>query len=137
MNKGKRKIQILSLFMAVSMMLLSACGSEGKQTEGVAEVIADSDIADIEDEESETVEVQGEEEAEEIEEEPLAALVPYAEENELEFSEDLTIPVKAVRLELNDKSVYEEVDAECVIIDASIEEAEDGFKTITVKYEVT
>ena len=141
MKKEKRKIQILSLFMAVSMMLLSACGSEGKQTEEVAEVIADSDIADIEGEESETVEVQGEEEgkeeeAEEIEEEPLA-VVPYAEENELGFSEDLTIPVKCVRVDINDNSVYEEVDGECVITDASIEDTEDGFKTITVKYEVT
>ena len=128
--------------MAVSMMLLSACGSEGKQTEEVAEVIADSDIADIEGEEPENVEVQGEEEgkeeeAEEIEEEPLAALVPYAEENELEFSEDLTIPVKCVRVDINDNSVYEEVDGECVITDASIEDTEDGFKTITIKYEVS
>ena len=94
MKKGKRKIQILSIFMAVSMMLLSACGSEEKQTEEVAEVVADNDIADIEDEEPETVEEQGEEEgkeeeAEEIEEEPLAVLVPYAEENDLEFCEDL------------------------------------------------
>ncbi len=61
MKKNKRKIQILSIFMAVSMMLLSACGSEREMTEEVTEVV--SDTAEIEDEveEPETVEVQGEE----------------------------------------------------------------------------
>lgn len=142
MKKGKRKIQILSIFIAVSMMLLSACGSEGKQTEEVAEVVADNDIADIEDEEPETVEEQGEEEgkeeeAEEIEEEPLAVLVPYAEENELEFCEDLTIPVDAVRIEVVELSTYEKMESTLTITDVSIEELEDDTKSIVIKYEIT
>ena len=141
MKKGKGKIQILSLFIAVSMIFLSACGSEEKQTEEVAEVVADSDIADIEDEEPETVEEQGEEEGKEEEteeiEEPLAVCVPYADTNELEFCEDLTVAVKGVRIDINEPSVYEEVDAECVITDISIEEMEDGTRSITIKYKVT
>ena len=137
MKKGKRKIQILSIFMAVSMMLLSACGSEEKQTEEVAEVVADNDIADIEDEEPETVEEHGEEEAEEIEEEPLAVLVPYAEENELEFCEDLTVTVDAVRIEVVELSTYEKMESILTITDVSIEELEDDTKSIVVKYEIT
>ena len=142
MKKGKRKIQILSIFMAVSMMLLSACGSEEKQTEEVAEVVADNDIADIEDEEPETVEEQGEEEgkeeeAEEIEEEPLAVLVPYAEENDLEFCEDLTVTVDAVRIEVVELSTYEKMESILTITDVSIEELEDDTKSIVVKYEIT
>ena len=137
-NRGK----MAAVFLSVMMVVLTACGNGSRD---VQETVAPVEN-EIEESENEiVVEEEGEKEPEkedpeetEIEEpEVEEILIPYAEENELEFCEDLTIPVKAVRIDINDKSVYEEVDAECVITDVTIEETEDGLKTITIKYEVT
>lgn len=143
MERRKRKVQILSIIMSMIIMLLSACGNAEEPAE---EVVADNDTPVVENEveEPETVEVPGEEEGkeeepepEEIEEEPLAVCVPYVEENELEFCEDLTVAVEGVRIEVVERSTYEKMEAVLTITDVSIEELEDDMKSIVVKYEIT
>lgn len=134
--------KLKTLVIGISLIMhLSACGNAN----GSAEVVATSSEIEVETqteesiviEESERKEEPKEAETEQIEEEEHE-LIPYFDENRLEFCEDLTpLTVKAVRIDINDKSVYEEIDAECVIKDVSIENTEDGLKTITIKYEVT
>lgn len=145
MKRRKRKVQILSIIMSMIIMLLSACGN----TEEIAEVMADTADVEIEAESEmevpDTVEDLGEEEGkeeeiepeEEIEEEEPLAVVPYIEENELEFCKDLTIPVDAVRIEVVERATYEKMEAVLTITDVSIEELEDDTKSIVVKYEIT
>ena len=138
MRKKKRKVA--AVFLSVMLMVLTACGNGSSDVQETAapvenEVEENEDEAAVE-EEGEESEKEDPEETEIEEPEVEEILIPYAEENELEFCEDLTIPVKAVRVDINDRSVYEEVDAECVIKDVSIEEMEDGTKNITIKYEV-
>ena len=115
-------------------MALTACGNSSSDIQETAAPV-DNEIEETEEE------VAVEEEVEESEKEGIeeaeAPIIPYVEANELEFCEDLTAAVKGVRIDINEPSVYEEVDAECVITDVSIEELEDGTRSITIKYEVT
>ena len=137
-----KKLKAMAIGISV-MMLLSACGGKTEEvsevaTDNVSEIEAESEI-----EMPDTVEDLGEEEGkeeepepEETEEEPLA-VVPYFEENKLEFYKDLTIPVDAVRIEVVERSTYEKMEAMLTITDVSIEELEDDMKSIVVKYEIT
>lgn len=136
MRKKKRKVA--AVFLSVMLMVLTACGNGSSDVqETVAPV--ENEVEESGEEIALEEELGGEEpEKEEIEEtEEEAPIIPYADANELEFCEDLTVAVKGVRTDINDDSVYEEIDAECVITDVSIEELEDGTRSITIKYEVT
>ena len=115
-------------------MVLTACGNSSSD---IQETVAPVDNEIEETEEEAAVEEEVEESEKEEIEEAEAPIIPYVEANELEFCEDLTAAVKGVRIDINEPSVYEEVDAECVITDVSIEELEDGTRSITIKYEVT
>ena len=130
----KKKKSTAAVFLLVIIMALTACGNSGSDIQETAAPV-DNEIEETEEE------VAVEEEVEESEKEGIeeaeAPIIPYVEANELDFCEDLTAAVKGVRIDINEPSVYEEVDAECVITDVSIEELEDGTRSITIKYEVT
>ena len=126
----KKKRRTAAVFLSVVIMALTACGNSSSDIQET--------VAPVENEIEETEEEAAVEESEKEEiEEAEAPIIPYADANELEFCEDLTVAVKGVRIDINEPSVYEEVDAECVITDISIEEMEDGTRSITIKYEVT
>ncbi|MCM1223769.1 MAG: hypothetical protein NC548_55895 [Lachnospiraceae bacterium] len=137
---GKNNVKMAAVSLSLLMLILAACGNgSGNVQEAVAPVETEADEEELTVENEPVDEEQAEEEAEpeEIEEEKEEIPIPYAEANGLEFCEELALPVEAVRVDINDSSVYEEIDAECVIKDVSIEDTEDGLKTITVQYEVT
>lgn len=141
MKRNKKQMQILSLCISMVMLILSACG----KAEEPIEVMADAAEIEVEAEIEETtdIEEEGEEEGkeeedapEEIEEEPLV-VVPYFEENELEFCKDLVISTQAVRTNINDESDMEVADAEWTLKSISIEDSEDGKQIITIESECT
>lgn len=146
MKGNKKQMQILSLCISMVMLILSACG----KTEEPVEVMADEAEVEVEAEpeieEHTAIEEKGEEEGkeeeaeaeetEEIEEEPLA-MVPYFEENKLEFCKDLVISTQAVRTNINDESDMEVADAEWTLKSISIEDGEDGKQIITIESECT
>lgn len=141
--KNKR-FKAMAIGMSLAMLLLSACG----KTEEQIEVMADATEVEAEPEieEPTAIEEKGEEEGKEeeteaeeikeIEEEPLA-MVPYYEENNLEFCKDLVISTKAVRTNINDESDMEVADAEWTLKSISIEDSEDGKQIITIESECT
>lgn len=138
MMKTKRKIT--AVFLSVMMVVLTACGNGGSDVqEAMAPVEEETekieDEAVVEDKaEVETEEVEPEEtEPEEVEPE----LIPYAEENGLEFCDDMVLAIKGIRRETNNEDDKEEMDAEWTIKSIEISEAEDGFQTITIKHECT
>ncbi len=143
MKRNKKQMQILSLCISMVMLILSACG----KTEEPIEVMADAAEVEVETEIEEltAIEEEGEEEgkeeeteAEEIKEieEPLA-MVPYYEENKLEFCSDFVISTQAVRTNINDETDMEVADAEWTLESISIEDGEDGKQIITIESECT
>lgn len=150
MKKNKKQMQILAVCMSMVMLLLSACGNAEEPIEVMADAAEVEVEAKPEIEEPTAIEEKGEEEgkeeegkeeeteAEEIEEieEPLA-MVPYYEENKLEFCTDLTISTQAVRTNINDESDMEVADAEWTLKSISIENGEDGKQIITIESECT
>lgn len=133
--------KLKTLVIGISLIMhLSACGNANEPAEVVAtssEIEAETQIEESAViEESERKEEPEEAETEQIEEEELE-LIPYAEENELEFCEDLTVAVDAVRIEVVERSTYEKMESMLTITDVSIEELEDDTKSIVVKYEIT
>lgn len=144
MKGNKKQMQILALCISMVMLILSACGN----AEGPIEVMADAAEVEVEAEpeieEPTTIEEKGEEEGkeeeaetektEEIEEEPLLAMVPYYEEKKLEFCNDFVISTQAVRTNINDESDMEVADAEWTLESISIENGEEeGSQVITIK----
>lgn len=140
-----KKIKAMAIGMSLTMLLLSACGAN---TEEIAEVMADTADVEIEAESEmevpDTVEDVGEEEGkeeetepEEIEEEPLA-MVPYFEENELEFCKNMVVETKAVVTNINDESDMMEMDALWELKNITIESDEENRKQIiTIESECT
>lgn len=142
MKGNKKQMQILSLCISMVMLILSACG----KTEEPVEVMADEAEVEVEAEpeieDPTAIEEKGEEEGKEEEaeaekteeiEEPLA-MVPYYEENNLEFCKDLVISTQAVRTNINDESDMEVTDAEWTLESISIENGEEeGSQVITIK----
>lgn len=136
----KKKSKIAAVFLSAIMMVLTACGNaSGDVQETIAPVEEETekieDEAVVEDKaEVETGEVEPEEtEPEEAEPE----LIPYAEENGLEFCDDMVLAIKGIRREINNEDDKEEMDAEWTIKSIEISEAEDGFQTITIEHECT
>lgn len=136
----KKKSKIAAVFLSAIMMVLTACGNaSGDVQETIAPVEEETkkieDEAVVEDKaEVETGEVEPEEtEPEEAEPE----LIPYAEENGLEFCDDMVLAIKGIRREINNEDDKEKMDAEWTIKSIEISEAEDGFQTITIEHECT
>lgn len=136
----RRKRRMTAVFLSVMMVVLTACGNaSGDVQETIAPVEEETekieDEAVVEDKaEVETGEVEPEEtEPEEAEPE----LIPYAEENGLEFCDDMVLAIKGIRREINNEDDKEEMDAEWTIKSIEISEAEDGFQTITIEHECT
>lgn len=144
MKGNKKQMQILALCISMVMLILSACGNAEEPIEVMADAAEVEVEAEPEIEEPTTIEEKGEEEGkeeeaetektEEIEEEPLLAMVPYYEEKKLEFCNDFVISTQAVRTNINDESDMEVADAEWTLESISIENGEEeGSQVITIK----
>ena len=149
MKGNKKQMQILALCISMIMLFLSACGNAEEPVEVMADAAEVEVEAKPEIEEPTAIEEKGEEEGKEEEEEEEAeaekteeieeplAMVPYYEENNLEFCNDLIISTQAVRTNINDESDMEVADAEWTLKSISIENGEDGKQIITIESECT
>lgn len=131
-----KKLKILVIGISL-IMNLSACGNAN----GPAEVIDTSSEIEVETqteesaviEESESKEEPKEVKTEQIEEVELPA-VPYFEENELEFCNNLSVETQAVVTNINDDTDMMVMPATWTLNSISIEDGEEeGTQVITVK----
>lgn len=132
-----KKLKTIAIGISLSI-LLSACGNV-ETTEVMADTEGIKVEAETETEEPATIEKEGEEgqeekaEPEETEEEE-PPVVPYAEENGLEFCKDFIISTQAVRTNINDETDMEVADAVWTLESISIESGEEeGTQVITIK----
>lgn len=128
--------KLKTLVIGISLIMnLSACGNAN----GPAEVVATSSEIEVETqteesaviEESERKEEPKEAETEQIEEVELPA-VPYFEENELEFCNNLSVETQAVVTNINDETDMKVMPATWTLKNISIEDGEEDTQIITI-----
>ena len=136
--------KLKTLTFGISLLLLSACGNNGAEPvvsvppeqAGVEEHVIEEPVR----KEPDTVS-EGKEEAEEIVEEVAEKTektgLSYIEENGLEFCGRTSLTIAGVRMNPNDASDYEVIDSDWRITGITVEEKEDGGRTITVEQKAT
>lgn len=133
--RGKRGKAALAICMAL-ILSLTACGADGSEEEAVSvQESEEQEVAAETPAPSPEIEEESEEEPEEeVKEE---GLLTYVEENGLEFCDDSSVEVTGLALNSFDHSDYIETDVDFEWEVISIEDAEEGFKTITILETVT
>lgn len=135
----RRKMLSVALCLCLVSGVLTGCGDAGSDKESVAANASVGTQEEVVQQTSEsTTEPTPESTSESTPESEPEPVLPYVEENGLEFSRETSFILQGFRCNDENLSDYEAIDTEFKIVDVTVEDAEEeGYQIITVKSEVS